>query len=404
MGLFEDTFPPYVPFGSRNLHLTSPTLRGTDVAVLQAIYDLMLDTMNPPQGPMGSPVPITGEFDSATRTAVVNIQDYFGLAVDGVVGPQTFFAFGQGVGSLTTYGGPVYGSRSLTPGDRGGDVTILQNRLNTFRYASIIGHPANGVYDAATASAVLAFKQDAIANGQTGLSMNTTVGDGTFDASWLYTFAGGRGILPGRNGFDVAFLQVLLTNLSDYSGRITGYYDAATQAAVRAFQHRECITVDGRVGPVTFYRLGRHNQQAAPKPLAVAWPPSEPPAGFRDCCMVMQPQVPAQPPFTSPPGGTAWVRQFDRGSLEFAMILMNLPEPSTFDPSYNAWVLEFEAFPLRALSEFEASPGVVTYWRSQSYGSPVPASATVTIRPGTSQPPEPLGPVVLSASFSTCRS
>jgi peptidoglycan hydrolase-like protein with peptidoglycan-binding domain len=397
---FEETFPPYVPFGRRNLQLRSPPINGTDVAVLRAVCDPRLSTMNPPQGPMGSPIPITGMFDPSTRDAVVNARDDFGLAVDGVADSQTHFAFGQGVGSHATCGGPVYGSRSLTPGHSGGAVTILPNRLNTFRYAAIIGHPANGVYDAATANAALAFKQDAIANGQTGLSMNTTVGDGAFDASWLDTFAGGRGVLPGRNGFDVAFLQVLLTGRGDDSGRIAGYCDAATLAAVRAIQHAEGITVDCQV--VTFDHLGRHNNQAAPKPLAIAWPPSAPPVGFHDCCMVLQPQVPAQAPFTPPPGGTAWVRQFDSGSLAFALIVMNLPEPSTFDPSYNTWVLEFEAFRLRALTEEAPSPGVWTFWRTQSYGSSVPPSASVIIRPGRNGPIEPLGPVVLSASFSDC--
>ena len=62
------------------------------------------------------------------------------------------------------------------------------------------------------------------------------MGSGTFDALWLYTFLGGRGISSGRNGFDVVFLQRILQLLGFYTGRITGYYDAATQTAVRAFQ------------------------------------------------------------------------------------------------------------------------------------------------------------------------
>jgi len=67
MALFDDTFAPYVPFGSRNLSLGS---NGTDVAIVQAIYDLMLQTMNPPQGPMGNSISITGLFDASTRQAV----------------------------------------------------------------------------------------------------------------------------------------------------------------------------------------------------------------------------------------------------------------------------------------------------------------------------------------------
>ncbi len=269
MALFDTTFAPYYPFGSRNL---SSGMRGTDVAVLQAVYDLMLKTMNPPEGPMGSPIDITGTMDASTVAAVKNIQSYFGLTADGVVGPATYFVFGEGVGSHTTYGGPVYGSRQLSEGQSGGDVTILQNRLNCFRYASMLGGPATGYFNADTSTAVLAFKRDAEANGDTGFPNNAIAGYGYYDATWIYTFAGGRALYPNRNGFDVVFVQVMMTTLGFYSGRITGYYDDATMAAVRAFQTSEGISNDGVVGPVTFYHIGLNNLVAAPGPFGIAWP------------------------------------------------------------------------------------------------------------------------------------
>ena len=275
MALFDDTFAPYHPFGSRNLSSGS---QGTDVAVLQAVYDLMVETMNPPLGPIGAPINITGTFDASTTQAVRNVQSYFGLSVDGIVGPATFFVFGQGVGPNTTYGGPVYGSRQLQQGMSGGDVTILQNRLNCFRYASIIGGPATGSFNASTSAAVLAFKQDAAANGDTGFPANSIAGYGFYDATWLYTFAGGRAIQSGRNGFDVVFVQAVLKGLGYYTGRLTGYYDAATLAAVKAFQTAQGITSDGVVGPVTFYRIGLNNRNAAPTPLGISWPAAPTPS------------------------------------------------------------------------------------------------------------------------------
>ena len=39
------------PFGSRNLNLGA---KGTDVAIVQAVYNLMLATTNPPLGPVGT--------------------------------------------------------------------------------------------------------------------------------------------------------------------------------------------------------------------------------------------------------------------------------------------------------------------------------------------------------------
>ncbi|MDA8345792.1 MAG: peptidoglycan-binding protein [Thermaerobacter sp.] len=270
MALFETTFPPYVPFGSRLLRLQTPNLRGTDVAVLQGIYNLMLQVMNPPQGPMGSPITLDGIFGPQTRQAVLNIQSYFGLSVDGIAGPQTYFVFGQGVGPNTTYGGPVYGSRQLMQGTSGGDVKILQNRLNCFRYAGLIGQPATGFFDAATAQAVLAFKQDAASNGDTGFPNNAIAGFGFYDASWIYTFAGGRGIFTGRNGFDVVFIQVMMAEFGRlYKGPIDGYYGAATTAAVRAFQASSGIIVDGVVGPQTFYQIGLRNDIFAPIPMPI---------------------------------------------------------------------------------------------------------------------------------------
>ena len=63
MALCDDTFAPYHPFGSRNLNSGAT---GTDVAVLQAVYNLMLSTMNPASGPMGTPITIDGHYGSAT--------------------------------------------------------------------------------------------------------------------------------------------------------------------------------------------------------------------------------------------------------------------------------------------------------------------------------------------------
>lgn len=267
MAAFENTFPPYAPFGSRVLGLASPQLRGTDVAVLQAVYNLMLQVMNPPRGPMGSPIVVDAVFGPKTSRAVKNVQSYFGLAADGIAGPDTYFVYGQGTGVHTTYNGPVFGSRTLSEGTSGGDVKILQNRLNCFRYAATLGAPADGQFGPGTVAAVLQFKSDAEANGQTGLTQDSNVGAGTFDALWIYTFAGGRAVFTGRNGFDVVFLQTVLTNLSLYSGTIDGYYGARTQAAVQTFQAQNGIAVDGVVGPQTFYQIGLHNPVAAPKPL-----------------------------------------------------------------------------------------------------------------------------------------
>ena len=397
MALFETTFPPYVPFGSRNLSLTSPQMRGTDVAVFQAVYNLMLKTMNPASGPIGSPVALDGIFGSASRQAAINIQAYFGLSTDGIVGPNTFFVFGQG----NTYGGPRFGSRTLQQGMSGGDVTVLQNRLNLYRYASILGAPADGVFGSRTDGAAFAFKQDAIANGQTGLTSNGVVGNGTFDALWLYTGAGGRGILPGRNGFDVVMIQVLLARLGYYSGIFTGFYDAATIAAVRAFQTARGIGVDGEVGPVTFHQFGILNPFAAPQPLALAWPTAPQPQ-VSTCSIGLTSQTGDLHPY----GVASLVINGAEGFESVDVVGNLLPDPSTFGSQYGAYAFQLTSATGAVLAQIlmsvlptagdwagSYSPGVYSIQKGLVQVLPTPAGSATG----------PYGSVVLQGNLAMCQ-
>ncbi|MCY0907972.1 MAG: peptidoglycan-binding protein [Sulfobacillus thermotolerans] len=247
---------PIVPFGSRVLRLQSPAIAGTDVKVFQRLYDTMLELMDPPQGPMGSRIPITGIFDHSSQQAAYNIQSYFGIAVDGIVDRQTYRIMGQ---DNSAYGGPAFGSRSLSIGTHGGDVRVLQNRLNCLRYASINNQPANGIFGSSTTPAVLAFQGDNIVYRHWDISFDGSVGPNTFEILWITSFTGGRDLGEGDNGFDTVGLQVILQNLGFYLGRIDGYFGRATREAVRAFQKAFGITVDGVAGSETFYALGRSN-------------------------------------------------------------------------------------------------------------------------------------------------
>ena len=59
---------------------------------------------------------------------------------------------------------------------------------------------------------------------------------------------GSATLWPGARGKDVKELQTKLTNAGVYSGKKSGYYDAATQTAVRKLEAKYGLEVDGIVG------------------------------------------------------------------------------------------------------------------------------------------------------------
>ncbi|NLT17004.1 MAG: peptidoglycan-binding protein, partial [Clostridiales bacterium] len=67
-------------------------------------------------------------------------------------------------------------------------------------------------------------------------------------------------------GTDVEGLQERLAELRYFSGRPTGYFGTETDKAVRAFQKRNDLFVDGKVGIMTREALYSTSAKAAPEP------------------------------------------------------------------------------------------------------------------------------------------
>lgn len=61
----------------------------------------------------------------------------------------------------------------------------------------------------------------------------------------------GEVIKPGDRGAQVVWLQASLQKLGLYNGELAGVYDAATEEAVREFQEKNKLLLDGVVGPQT---------------------------------------------------------------------------------------------------------------------------------------------------------
>ena len=61
-----------------------------------------------------------------------------------------------------------------------------------------------------------------------------------------------------------------------FASRLTGAFEATTEAGVRAFQSAEALPVDGKVGPLTKIRLYERLPGYATPPSIAALPAAEP--------------------------------------------------------------------------------------------------------------------------------
>ena len=130
---------------------------------------------------------------------------------------------------------------TLQKGDENERVMALQNRLMDLGYLSL--DEATMYFGPSTQYAVKMFQrqhdlqQDGIAGAQTLLMIYD-------DDAKPYT------LLEGTRGNDVDTLQRQLQRLG-YLDKATGYYGTETVAAVKAFQERNGLTVDGKTGEHT---------------------------------------------------------------------------------------------------------------------------------------------------------
>jgi peptidoglycan hydrolase-like protein with peptidoglycan-binding domain len=191
---------------------------------------------------------IDGVYGSGTTSAVSRFQIDNGLSADGVAGPATLDAlYGTGGG-----GGGGGSSDILFPGDRGPDVTALQQALAAEGYYFGV---IDGVYGSGTTSAVSRFQIN------NGLSADGIAGPATLDA--LYGTGGGGGgggssdiYYPGDSGAGVVTLQQALASEGYYFGAIDGVYGSGTTNAVYRFQLAAGLAADGIAGPATLSELG----------------------------------------------------------------------------------------------------------------------------------------------------
>ena len=187
---------------------------------------------------------VDGSFGESTQAAVMAFQLRNNLTVDGKAGPATQRVL------YGTSGAIAYAAMEL--GDDGSDVKNLQYTLYELGYYD---GSIDGVYGQTTSDAVRAFQI------QNKLTVDGKAGNETL--SRLYSkdavpataaAVSYDAVRPGDKGNDVVEVQDCLVQMG-FLAEVTGEYDEATEAAVRAFQEANGLEPDGVAGEKTLIVL-----------------------------------------------------------------------------------------------------------------------------------------------------
>ncbi len=205
--------------GDALLYMVTIGDEGTDVEELQKRL-VELDYMDK----------TTGYFGDETQVAVRAFQERNHLEVDGMIGVHTREAL---------YSEDAI-ARALSYGETGEEVLKYQNRL--FKLGYLTTQP-DGTFGKDTVAAVKLFQElnGLIADGHIGPMTRQIMMSGDAQANALTI---------GMSGDTIKSVQKKLKTLG-YLSSADGYFGAGTEAAVRAFQKNNSLSVDGKVGRKT---------------------------------------------------------------------------------------------------------------------------------------------------------
>ncbi len=190
-----------------------------------------------------NPGPVTGKFDARTEKALKAFQAKAGLAQHGIYGPETGAALKAALAKEAASGGPA-----LREGDRGAAVRKLERAL----VKQGLLDRADGTFDAATAKAVKALEK------KHGWTADGVVGEKLWQALGNAGSGSGPQLKRGDKGADVKILQRALAERGLYKGAISGTFDAATGAALKAFEKAQGLTADGKTDGKVWSALQTH--------------------------------------------------------------------------------------------------------------------------------------------------
>jgi peptidoglycan hydrolase-like protein with peptidoglycan-binding domain len=142
-------------------------------------------------------------------------------------------------------------------GDRGSQVTVLQQRLQQLGYFK---STVTGYFGSLTKEAVIQFQQakGLLADGVVGKNTETLLGEpvkSNVQPVKQPVKEPSNGVWRlGDRGQQISAIQESLA-VAGFSGGSSGIFDQATQEAVRRFQQAKGLTADGIVGPQTMAAL-----------------------------------------------------------------------------------------------------------------------------------------------------
>ncbi|WP_305077959.1 peptidoglycan-binding protein [Guptibacillus hwajinpoensis] len=194
---------------------------------------------------------VDGIYGPITEKAVKKFQSANGLSQTGVVDSQTKTKLSSS--SVEEKKEEVSG---LKVGARGSSVTSLQQNLKDRGYYN---YNVDGIFGSITEKAVKEF-QSIVGLPVTGVANDATIDalkarGGTTQTPVSDQVTQGDILKLGVKGEGVKELQSKLTALGYYKGSKDGDFGPATEQAVKNFQSRNKLTVDGVVGPATWEKL-----------------------------------------------------------------------------------------------------------------------------------------------------
>lgn len=237
-----------------------------------------VNTATPTAAPTNTPY-----VNQATSTSTVSISN-IGVNNNGssslpVVTPQIIYTNATATPTTST-------SSTLKNGSTGSDVKKLQTRLIELGY---LKGSADGDFGDATETAVKNFQAN------NGLTVDGKAGSATL--AKLYSSSARKAATTtvtntpkatatpftsyknGDSGTEIKQMQQRLKDLGYLTGSADGDFGDATEAAVRAFQERNGLTVDGKAGNATLTKLYSSSaKKAASDPTATPKPTATPTA------------------------------------------------------------------------------------------------------------------------------